>query len=83
MTVRIHPHARDRMAERGATEHEVALCIDSGERFAARFGRTAFRRNFAYAGTWRGRWYATKQVEVVAVEEAGSWLAITVLVKYF
>ena len=83
MTVRLHTHARERMAERGATEEEVTATVESGERFAARFGRTRFRRNFAFEGEWRGRRYATKQVEVYAVEERDGWLAITAIVRYF
>lgn len=49
----------------------------------ARFGRYGFRRNFPFGGTYRGRAYAFKQVEVYAVEEEGVWHVITVLVKYF
>ncbi len=80
--MRIHPHARERMAERGATEAEVIATVQAGERFPARFGRTGFRRNFVFNAEWRGRRYATKQVEAYAVEEDG-WLVITVIVRYF
>ena len=83
MTVRLHPHARERLAERGATEGEVIATVDHGERFAAKYGRTGFRRNFLFEGTWRGRRYATKQVEAYAVDEEGAWLVITVVVKFF
>ena len=38
--VRVHPHALERMAERGATEAEVIATVQAGERFPARFGRT-------------------------------------------
>jgi hypothetical protein len=55
VSVRFHPHALERMAERGATEAEARTTIESGERFAGKFGRTGFRRNFAFGGTWRGR----------------------------
>ena len=34
-------------------------------------------------GQWRGRHYATKQVEAIAVEDGRGWLVVTVLVKYF
>jgi hypothetical protein len=44
MTVRIHPHARDRMREHGATEEEVTATVEQGERVPAKFGRTGFRR---------------------------------------
>lgn len=82
MSVRIHPHARERMAERGATEAEVIATVEDGERFPAKFGRTGFRRNFAFEGERSGRRYRTKQVEAFAVQEDG-WLVITVIVKYF
>ena len=82
MKVRIHPHARERMAERGASEVEVIATIEHGERFPAKFGRTGFRRNFAAEARWRGHSYRTKQIEAYAVEENG-WLVITVVVKYF
>jgi hypothetical protein len=81
--VELHPHARERADERGATEPEIRATIDAGERFQARFGRTAFRRNFAFGSIWRGKRYATKQVEAIAIEEPRRWLVITVLVKYF
>ncbi len=71
------------MTERGATETEIVETVNSGERFAVRFGRTGFRRNFPFQGTWRGKQYGMKQLEVIALEENGRWLAITVIVKYF
>ena len=83
MTVRFHAHALGRLAERGATREEVCATVEGGERFEAKFGRCGFRRNFPFDGTWRGRAYATKQVEAYAVDEAGAWLVITVVVKYF
>ncbi len=49
--VRFHPHAVDRLRERGATEDEVRLTVLAGESFAARFGRTGFRRNFIFDAT--------------------------------
>ena len=83
MAVRLHPHAVARIAERGATFEEVETTVVGGERFPARFGRTGFRRNFAFGGDWRGKRYRTKQIEAFAVEERGDWLVITVLVRYF
>jgi len=82
MNITIHPHAVDRLAERGATEGEVIDTVRHGERFRAKFGRTGFRRNFGYNGMWHGRRYSTKQVEAYAVPENG-WLVITVIVKFF
>lgn len=83
MSVRLHPHARDRLEERGATEAEVVATVSEGERFPAKFGRTGFRRNFPFGSRWRGKYYANKQVVVYAVRERGGWLAITVITKFF
>jgi hypothetical protein len=83
MAIKFHPHAFERISERGATEEEVRITIENGERFAAKFGRTGFRRNFACIGETGGaRKYSTKQIEAYAVDENG-WLVITVIVKYF
>ena len=73
--IRIHPHAR--------AEAEVFATIEQGERFPAQFDRTGFRRNFAFDGEWRGRRYASKQVEAYAAKEGDTWLVITVIVKFF
>jgi len=48
MTIRLHHHARDRMAERGAIEQGVIETVEAGESFSTRLGRIAFRRNFSY-----------------------------------
>jgi hypothetical protein len=69
--------------ERGATQNEVIATVQHGERFPAKYGRTGFRRNFPFGGKWRGQTYATKQVEAYAVREAGEWLVITVVTRYF
>jgi hypothetical protein len=36
LEVRLHPHAKSRLQERGATEEEVALTVKNGERFGAK-----------------------------------------------
>jgi hypothetical protein len=71
------------LLERGASEDEVAATVRDGERFAAKFGRLGFRRNFRFDGLWQGRRYAMNQVEAFAIFEDGDWLVITVIVKYF
>ena len=45
--VRLHPHARERMQERGATEEEIQATVAQGEQFPARFGRTGFDVTFS------------------------------------
>lgn len=81
--VELHPHAGLRAIERGVTESEVIAAVRGGERFPAKLGRVGFRLSFEFDGIWRGRRYATKQIEALAVDEGDRWLVITVLVKYF
>ncbi|HVO33372.1 MAG TPA: DUF4258 domain-containing protein [Elusimicrobiota bacterium] len=81
--IKLHPHARQRLVERGVTESEVSAAVSEGETFSAKFGRAGFRRNFAFDGFWQGRRYGTKQVETFAVREPNGWLVITVIAKYF
>jgi len=57
--------------------------VTSGEQFAAKFGRTGFRRNFVYQNQWRDRFYTTKQVLAFADQETDGWFVITVIVRYF
>ena len=83
MAVRLHPHARSRLLERGATEPEVIATVERGEQFPAKLGRTGFRRNFPFDSEWRGKRYAIKQIEAFAVRESGDWLVITIVAKYF
>lgn len=83
MKVKLHPHALERLVERGATEKEVIETVHDGERFLAKHGRTGFRRNFSFDGKWQGKNYKNKQIESYAVEEDGSWLVITVIAKFF
>ena len=83
MSVRLHSHAVERLVERGATEAEVIATVEQGEQFPVKFGRTGFRRNFPFDGTWRGRDFATKQVEAYAVREGTSWLVISFVTRYF
>lgn len=83
MQVVLHPHATARLAERGVSQEEVVLTVQEGESVPAKFGRVKFRRHFQYERLWRGKTYATKQVEVIAVKESEHWVVITIIARYF
>ncbi len=83
LRVEIHSHARERAPERGASEDEIVDTVTAGEMFPAKLGRVGFRRNFRFNGMWRGKRYATKQIEAYAVEKPDHWLVIAVITKYF
>ncbi len=79
----ISPHARVQMELRGATDDEVEAAISQGERLPARSGRTAFRKNFTFRAVWKSRYYETKQVVPIVVEEDEVLVIVTVYVFYF
>ncbi|OFX15103.1 MAG: hypothetical protein A2Z18_08195 [Armatimonadetes bacterium RBG_16_58_9] len=83
MTVRLHPHALDRMSERGTDASEVIETVERGEQFPAKSRRIGFRRNFPFDGERGGKRYSTKQIEAYAVREGDDWLVITVIAKFF
>jgi hypothetical protein len=46
MHVELHPHASERLSERGATQAEVIDTVLHGEHFPAKFNRMGFRKVF-------------------------------------
>jgi hypothetical protein len=76
-------HALEQMADRGAGQSEVEIAINEGEEIPAKQGRRAFRKNFSYNSTWKGRYYEFRQVVPIVAEEPDTWVVITVYVFYF
>ena len=64
-------------------KNDVITTVEHGEMFPPKFGRVGFRRNFHYNELWRGKHFATRQVEAIAVREGGDWLVVTVIVKFY
>ncbi|MCS7265365.1 MAG: DUF4258 domain-containing protein [Armatimonadetes bacterium] len=76
-------HAQEKMLDRGATESEVIAAIQTGSVEPARKGRWLFRKNFSFNSSWRGKFYAIKQVSPVVIEEPDRLVVVTVFVFYF
>lgn len=83
MGICFHPHALERLSERGATKEEVIAAITDGGHFPARFGRSKFQKSFPFHSTWQGRFYTTKGIEAIVVPEGEDWLVITVVTRYY
>ncbi len=81
--VLFHPHALSRMKERGAEENEIRITLNTGELFPAKFNRKGRRKNFPFHGSWHGKYYANKQIEVLYVESKTEKMVIIVITKYF
>lgn len=83
MAILIHPHALQRMQERGASEEEIQKAIESGRVLPAKFGRKIYRMMFPHGDYWRGQFFKHKQLEVYGVDEGEDIIVVTVVVKYF
>ena len=83
MAIIIHPHALQRMEERGTTSEEVLRTIKAGRISPARFGRQRYGRTFSYGDLWRAQFYEHKHVEAYCVVDGEDIIVVTVVVKYF
>ena len=81
--IRLSKHALDYAKRRGFTVAEVEETIRTSLWSTAELGRLDCRKDFAFGKEWNGRFYTTKQVRPVFVEEAGEIVVITVYTYYF
>ena len=82
MIMRIHPHASERMKERGATLDEVKRTLAEGERFSAGGGRAGYTKTFAGEGAREGETRRGKRLDVLSREDNGTLTVIHVSVKF-
>jgi hypothetical protein len=80
--VKIIEHAKERIAERGASESEVRETIRDGISVRAKKRRKAKEKIFAYGKPWQGQTFPHKKLKVVYVEEGNTLVVITVYVYY-
>ncbi|MCD6118188.1 DUF4258 domain-containing protein [bacterium] len=83
MPIKISLHAKEQMLERGASEEEVKIAVQKGEKQEAKKGRIIYKKNFQFNNHWRGREYKIKQVSPVVAIEGDDIIVITVYVFYF
>lgn len=81
--IHLSGHSRENMRYRGATEEEVIEAIQTAPWRPAELGRLECRKDFDYGKDWNDRFYVTKQVRPIFVEEADKIAVVTVYVYYF
>jgi hypothetical protein len=81
--VRLSEHARQQLQFRGSTEQEVVDTIRTAAWEPAELGRMECRKNFTFEAEWNKKYYATRQVRPIFVEEPDEVVVITVYVYYF
>ena len=80
--IRLSDHVQRYASKRGFTLIEVEDAIRTTPWRPAELGRLECRKDFDYRKEWNTKFYATKQVRPVFVEEA-SELVVTVYTYYF
>jgi hypothetical protein len=81
--VRLSGHARGQLARRGISEDEVIEAIRTSSWQPAELGRLECRKDFPYQREWNGKFYKTKQVRPIFVEETDEIVVVTVYSYYF
>ena len=81
--IRLSGHARENLRYRGVEEREIFEAIRTAPWSPAELGRFECRKDFAYGQEWNGKFYRTKQVRPIFVEEAEEIVVITVYAYYF
>lgn len=81
--IRLSAHAAGYMAKRGFTASEVERAIRTGVWEPAELGRMETKVDFPFQALWNERYFETKQVRAVFVEEADAILVVTVYTYYF
>ncbi len=81
--IRLSGHARDQLSPRGVTQGEIMETIETGEWGPAELGRLECRKDFAFDAEWNARFYATKQVRPIFVEEPEEIVVVTIYSDYF
>ncbi len=76
--VRFSAHARGYSQRRGFTIAEVEDAIRTTRWQPATQGRLECRKDFAFRNTWNGKWYNTKQVRPIFVDDPGESVVVTV-----
>ena len=82
-SVHLSEHARQQLQFRGSTEEEVVDTIRTAAWEPAELGRMECRKNFTFEAEWNKKYYATRQVRAIFVEEPDEVVVITVYVYYF
>jgi hypothetical protein len=82
-TIRLSGHAKDQLPFRGTTEEEIKEAIETSEWETAELERLECRKDFVFENEWNKRYYKTKQVRPIFVEEASEIIVITVYTYFF
>ena len=76
-------HAKEQLTFRGATEQEIIEAIRTCHLEPAELGRLQYKKDFLYENIWNKKYYKTKHVRPIFVEEETEIVVITIYTYYF
>jgi hypothetical protein len=80
--IRLSAHALSYIAKWGFTVAEVEDTIRTEPWAPAELGRMECRKTFPFNGEWNRKFYATKEVRPIFVEEVDEVVVVTVYTYY-
>lgn len=75
-------HAKEQMSFRGCVEAEVIETIRTANWTRAELGRLECRKDLIFNQEWNGKFYTTKQIRPIFIEEKNKIVVVTVYVYY-
>ena len=81
--IRLSGHAKEQLFFRGTTEDEVIEAIRTSTWQPAELERLECRKDFVFENEWNKKYYKTKQVRPIFVEEDNEIVVITVYSYFF
>ncbi|MGE5894095.1 MAG: hypothetical protein ACM34I_08585 [bacterium] len=76
--IRLSGHAREQLFFRGTTEEEITETIRTSSWLPAELGRLECTRSFVFENLWNKKYYRSKQVRPIFVEEDSEIVVVTV-----
>ena len=81
--IRLSAHAFHQLPRRGVGEDEIIETIRTSAWEPAELDRLQCRKDFPFGKDWNGKFYKTKQVRPIFVEEADEIVVVTVYSYFF
>jgi hypothetical protein len=81
--IRLSAHAKIQRHIRGASEEEIIEAIKTEKWQKSELNKLECRKELSFNKTWNDKFYKTKQVRPIFVEEEKEIVVVTVYVYYF
>jgi len=81
--IRLSAHAFSYAGKRGFSVAEVLDTIQNSDWETAELSRLQSRKDFPYREEWNGKYYTTKQVRPIFIEEEKEIVVVTVYTYYY